>query len=210
MKRSLRYAVLVPLSVLAFYVLFVLPDVDLGWPGGLAVLVGAWVVWYLLWATWQSPAANAGEAVAAISPGEQRAWIGLMFTLAILLYFGLRAPQMVAADGGRAPEAGAIGGHIAMLVIAWLVVMQVLRQRWRDKVQADERDRAIQARATEWARSGLAIFVIALAVTFAFSPVDRLAWAKPMTLSNLLMAGLIGSCLLEYLVTGLAYWRDRH
>lgn len=209
MSRSLRYAVLIPLSVLAFYVLFVLPDVDLGWPGGLALLAGAWLVWYLLWAAWTAPGTSPGEAVAAVSPGEQRAWIGLLFTLAILLYFGLRATQMVGADGGRAPEATAIGRHIGMMVVAWLVVMQVLRRRWRDRVEADERDRAIEARAAGWARGSLVVFVVALAVLFAFTPPDRLAWARPMTLSNMLMAGLIGSCLLEYLVTGLAYWRDR-
>lgn len=209
MSRSLRYAVLIPLSVLAFYVLFVLPDVDLGWPGGLALIAGAWLVWYLLWATWKASGTSLGEAVAAVSPGEQRAWIGLLFTLAILLYFGLRAAQMVDTDGGRAPEATAIGRHIGMMVVAWLVVMQVLAQRWRDKVEADERDRAIEARAAGWARGSLVVFVVALAVLFAFTPPDRLAWARPMTLSNMLMAGLIGSCLLEYLVTGLAYWRDR-
>jgi len=212
MPRSLRYAVLIPLSILAFYVLFVLPDIDLGWAGGLAVLAGAWVVWYLLWATLQESvaAARADEAAAPVSPGEQRAWIGLVFTAAILVYFALRSPQMVAADGTMAPEASAIGRHIAMLVVAWLVAMQLLRKRWLDTVEEDERDRTIQARAGGWARIGLSVFVVALAVTFAFSPPDRLAWARPMTLSNLLMAGLIASCLLEYAVTGIAYWRDRH
>ena len=114
MPRSLRYAVLIPLSILAFYVLFVLPDIDLGWAGGLAVLAGAWVVWYLLWATLQESAASAraDEAAAPVSPGEQRAWIGLVFTAAILVYFALRSPQMVAADGTMAPEASAIGRHI--------------------------------------------------------------------------------------------------
>lgn len=211
MPRSLRYAVLVPLSVLAFYVLFVLPDIDLGWPGGLAMLASAWLVWYLLWATLRETAAAAktDESVAPVSPGEQRAWIGVAFTAAILVYYALRSSQMVAADGSMAPEASAVGRHIAMLVIGWLVVMQVLRKRWRDTVEADERDRQIEAHAGGWARGGLSIFVLALAVMFAFSPPAQLAWAKPMTMSNLLMTGLIASCLLEYAVTGLSYWRDR-
>lgn len=212
MPRSLRYAVLIPLSVLAFYVLFVLPDIDLGWVGGLAMLAGAWLVWYLLWATMQESAAAAkiGDVAAApASPGEQRAWIGLAFTTAILVYYALRGSQMVAADGTMAPEASAIGRHIAMLVVGWLVVMQVLRKRWRDTVEEDERDRIIQARAESWARMGLSVFVLAIAVMFAFSPSDRLAWARPMTISNLMMTGLIVSCLLEYALTGVAYWRDR-
>lgn len=211
MSRTVRYIVLIPLSVLAFYVLFVLPDIDLGWLGGLAMLGGAWLVWYLLWATLQESAAAArhDESAAPVSPGEQRAWIGLIFTAAILLYYALRGAQMVAADGTMAPEASAIGRHIGMLVVAWLVVMELLRRRWRDTVEADERDRQIEARACGWARLALSVLVIALAVTFAFSPLDRLAWAKPMTIANLLMTGLIASSLLEYLVTGVAYWRDR-
>jgi hypothetical protein len=211
MSRSLRYLVLVPLSVAAFYVLFVLPDVDLGWPGGLAVLGGAWLVWYLLWATLQESAAAAGrdESAAPVSPGEQRAWIGLVFTAAIAVYYLLRGSQMVAADGSMAPEASAIGRHIGMLVVGWLVVVQVLRRRWHDMVEQDERDRQIEARACGWARVGLSVFVIGLAVMFAFSPLDHLAWAKPMTISNLLLTGLIATSLLEYAVTGVAYWRDR-
>lgn len=211
MPRSLRYAVLIPLSILAFYVLFVLPDVDLGWPGGLAVLVGAWFVWYLLWATMRETAAAAktGETAVPISPGEQRAWIGLIFTAAILVYYALRGSQMVAVDGTMAPEASAIGRHIGMLVVGWLVVMRVLRKRWRDTVEEDERDRTIQARASSWARIGLSVFVLGIAVMFAFSPLDHLQWAKPMVISNLMMAGLIASSLLEYVVTGVAYWRDR-
>jgi hypothetical protein len=211
MSRSLRYAVLVPLSILAFYVLFVLPDIDLGWPGGLAVLAGAWLVWYLLWATMRdsATAAKTSETAVPVSPGEQRAWIGLIFTAAILLYYALRGSQMVAADGTMAPEASAIGKHIGMLVVGWLVVMRVLRRRWRDTVEEDERDRGIHARANSWARVGLSVFVLCIAVMFAFSPLDHLAWAKPMTISNLMMTGLIASSLLEYAVTGFAYWRDR-
>ncbi|HWU77459.1 MAG TPA: hypothetical protein VN043_13230 [Rhodanobacter sp.] len=211
MHRSLRYAVLIPLSVLAFCVLFVLPDFDLGWPGGLAMLGAAWLVWYLLWATMRESAAAADtdESVAAMSPGEQRAWIGLIFTVAILVYYALHGAQMVAGDGTMAPEASAIGRHIGGLVIAWLVVMQVLRKRWRDTVEADERDQRIAARASGWARGGLSLFLLALAVMFAFSPLDHLAWAKPMVISNLLLIGLIASCLLEYVVTGITCWRER-
>ena len=193
MPMFLRYAILVPLAILAFYVLFVLPDIDLGWLGGLALLAGAWVVWYLLWATLQKSVAAAAGADNA----------------AILVYYALRAPLMVAADGSMAPEASAIGKHIGMLVAGWLVVMQVLRRRWLDKGEEDERDRGIQARACSWARIGLSVFVLGIAMMFAFSPLERLQWARPMTVSNLLMMGLIASSMLEYAVTGVAYWRDR-
>lgn len=210
LPRSLRYAVLIPLSILAFCVLFVLPDIDLGVLGGLAMLVGAWTIWYLLWKTMhESASAGLDDQPAPVSPGEQRAWIGLVFTGAILLYYILRGGQMVADDGTMARGASAIGRHIGFLIAGWLVVMNLLRRRWRDTVEEDERDRIIQARATSWARCGLAAFVAAVAVTFAFSPLDHLQWAKPMAISNLMMAGLIGSSLLEYAITGVAYWQDR-
>jgi hypothetical protein len=212
MSPALRYLILVPLSLLAIYALFVLPDVDLGWPGGLALLGGAWLVWYLLWATLRKSAAAAriGDEAAIASPGEQRAWIGLVFTAAILGYYALRASQMVAADGSMAPEAAIIGRHIGFLIVGWLVVMRVLRKRWRDTVEMDERDRIIDARANAWARWTLSLFVLALAVLLAFSPLERLHWVTPMALSNLMMVALIGSSLLEYAVTGVTYWRDRH
>jgi len=212
MSRTVRLFILVPLSVLAFYVLFVLPDIDLGWPGGLALLAASWTVWYLLWSTLRrrvQPDAG-GEALASASPGEQQAWIGLLFTAAILIYFASRSSLMVDVDGSMAPEASRIGRHIGFLIVGWLVVMAVLRQHWRDAVEQDERDRAIQARASGWARCALVVLVIALAVMFAFTPLDHLRWARPMVLSNLLMAGVIASSLLEYLVTGLAYWKERH
>lgn len=211
MNRALRYLLLVPLSVAAFVVLLVLPDVDLGWLGGIALLAGSWLVWYLLWATWCESVADAqrGQGGVPMSPGEQRAWIGALFTAVILLFYALHGDAMVAPDGSRAPESADVGRHIGYLVVAWVVVMQVLRGYWRDRVEEDERDRAIQARATAWARNALVVFVIGIAVLFAFTPLERLQWAGPMVISNLLMAGVIGSCLLDYLVAGLSYWRDR-
>lgn len=211
MNRSLRLALLVPLSVAAFCVLFVLPDIDLGWIGSLVLLAGAWVVWYLLWQTLQewSVAARSSDTTTAPSPGEWQAWIGLLFTAAILVYYASRAPHMVAADGSMAPEASVIGRHVALLVICWLVVMRVVRGHWRDRVDEDERDRQIQARATTWAHCGLSVFVLGLALMLAFSPLERLRWAVPMALANILVGGLIATSLLEYLVTGIGYWRDR-
>lgn len=107
MSRTLRYAVLTPLSVLASCVLFVLPDIDLGWPGGVAMFLAAWLVGYLLPAATQvsAVAGKTDESIASVSPGEQRAWIGLVFTAAILIL--LRAAQF--ADGRRGRFDGAGG-----------------------------------------------------------------------------------------------------
>ncbi|WP_157581964.1 hypothetical protein [Rhodanobacter spathiphylli] len=97
---------------------------------------------------------------------------------------------------------------VGRLVVAWLVVMQVLRKRWRDTVEA-ECDRQIGPRASGWARAGLSIFALALAVMFVFSPLGHPGWARPLAISSLLMAGLTGSCLLGYAVTGITCWHDR-
>lgn len=211
MSYPLRLALLIPLSIAAFYVLFILPDIDLGWVGGLALLAAAWVVWYLLWRTLRELAGRArgSDTIAAPSPGEWRAWVGLLFTAAILVYYALRGSQMVAADGTMAPEASSIGEHIGMLVVGWLVVMRILRKYWRDTVEQDERDHQIQTRASHWARGGLSVFMLGLAVMLAFTPLDHLRWAVPMALSNMLMFALIAASLVEYLVSGISYWRDR-
>jgi hypothetical protein len=210
-SRSLRYAVLIPLAILAFALEFVVPHPGWELPLRSGVLIAACVVWYLLWATMRMPAsASRGDAAAPVSPAEQRAWVGLLFTAAILVFYALRGGEMVAADGTMAPAASAIGRHIGTLVLVWLVVMRVLRRRWHDTVDEDERDRAIHARACGWARSALSVFVFGVALAFAFSPLDRLGWARPMMLSNLMMVGLVATSLVEYTATGLSYWRDRH
>lgn len=130
------------------------------------------------------------ENTMTISVGEQRASIGLVFSAGIRVYFALNGAQMAAPGGRMAPAASTLGRQIVMLIIFWRIGMQAPRQRLRDAVERDERDRAIQARACNWARMSLAVFVIGAAVMFAFSPLDHLAWAKPMTVYNLLMFGL--------------------
>jgi uncharacterized membrane protein len=102
-----------------------------------------------------------------------------------------------------------IGRNIALLAIAWAILSQVLHVRWRGKVQEDERDREIEARAGVSARLTLSVYAIGLAVMFGFSPIAKLAWAPPPMIAHLLVIGLILSCLVEYAVTALSYWRDR-
>lgn len=109
----------------------------------------------------------------------------------------------------RNPDAGRVGRNVAMLAIAWMVLSNVLGARWRAKVQEDERDRAIEARAASFARTSLALYVIGLAVMLGFSPAEKLAWAPLPMVAHLLVIGLILSCMVEYGVTAVAYWRDR-
>lgn len=217
MKRATaHYLILVPLAAIAVYVLFIAPDVDLGWIGNLLMLGACWTVFYLLWRGPKPDAeqtdgehSSGSDLLAGLSPAELSAWVGLAFTAAILAYFALRSSQMVADDGSMAPEASAIGQHIGILVIGWLVLSSILRSGQRDAVSEDERDRVIAHRATGWARMALVVFVIGVAVTFAFTPPEHLQWAAPMVISNMMMFGLLVSCLFEYGITALAYLRDR-
>ena len=45
--------------------------------------------------------------------------------------------------------------------------------------------------------------------TTGFSPAAKLAWAPPPMVAHLLIVGLVLSCLVEYGVTAVSYWRDR-
>ena len=70
---------------------------------------------------------------------------------------------------GRNPEAGAAGRHIGTLFVAWLVLAQVLKQRWAGKVLADERDARIAHVAGQWGRGATSACIIGIAMLLGFS-----------------------------------------
>lgn len=177
--------------------------VDTG-SAGVALLVT--VTWVSLYAIGSMPN---GDLDNAISPGEWRAWIALGFTAAIAAYAIANAHLFQGPPLWQNPDANRVGRNIALLAIAWVILTQVLQARWRGKVQEDERDRGIEARAGNWARITLSVYAIGLALLFGFSPASRLEWAPPPMIAHLLVVGLILSCLVEYAVTALSYWRDR-
>lgn len=172
---------------------------------GVALLVT--VTWVSLYAIGRMPNGGLDNAV---SPGEWRAWIAFGFTAAIAAYAIANAHLFQGPPLWQNPDANRIGRNIALLAIAWVILSQVLHARWRDKVQEDERDRAIEAQAASWARISLSVYAIGLALMLGFSPAAKLAWAPPPMVAHLLIVGLILSCLVEYGVTAVAYWRDRH
>jgi uncharacterized membrane protein len=172
---------------------------------GVALLVT--VTWVSLHAVSRMPA---GGLENEVSPGEWRAWIAFGFTAAIAAYAIAHAHVFEGPPLWQNPDANRVGSNIALLAIAWAILSQVLQARWRGKVQEDERDRQIEARANVSARMTLSVYVIGLAVMFGFSPAAKLAWAPPPMIAHLLIVGLILSCLIEYGVTAASYWRDRH
>jgi hypothetical protein len=201
------FAVLVIVASIALWLLLAGPATVLGIDtgnAGVALLMTA--AWVSLYAISRMPDGGIGQAV---SPGEWRAWLAFGFTAAIAVYAIAHAAVFQGPPLYRNPDAGRVGRNVAMLAIAWMVLSNVLGARWRAKVQEDERDRAIEARAASFARTSLALYVIGLAVMLGFSPAEKLAWAPLPMVAHLLVIGLILSCMVEYGVTAVAYWRDR-
>lgn len=207
-RRRGFFTAAIAIAAFSLWLLLAGPDrvlgVDAG-NAGVALLMS--VAWGSLHAISRLPAGGADDCA---SPGEWRAWIALGFTMAIAAYAITHATVFQGPRLAQNPDALRIGRNIALLAIAWAILSKLLASRRLDKVQEDERDRAVAARAGSWARTTLVVYAIGLALLLAFSPAERLAWAPPPMVAHLLVVGLILSCAVEYGVIALAYWRDRH
>lgn len=149
-----------------------------------------------------------GEGEAAIAPGEWKAWIGAGFMLAAVVYFLGKLGVFAGAHVGD-PDAQAVARNLVLLLVAWAVLSRVVASRRRGGVEADERDRRIEAGAAAWGRGALIVAVIAIAVTVGFSPPSRLQWATHFMVANLLVLALMCGWLVEYAATAVAGRRDR-
>jgi len=201
------FAGLVIGGVVATWLLLAGPERVLGVDAGNAgVFLLMAVGWGSLYAISRIPDGGLGETM---SPGEWRAWLGLAFTLVIGAYSVVHAHAFQGPPLWHNPDANRVGRNIVMLLVAWTILSRVLAARWRSTVQRDERDREIDARATQWARIALVAILLGYAVLFSFSPAERLAWAPPPMIGHLLIVALIASCAIEYFVSAIGYWRDR-
>ncbi len=176
----------------------------LGWVGTV-VFVAA--VWFCVDALHRIPRS---EDEARIAPGEWQAWVGLAFVGAVLAAgvanAGVFLPQVPIHHN---PEAGAVGRQLGTLFVAWLVLAQVLKQRWAGTVLADERDAQIALAASHWARCASAACVIGIAVLLGFSDSERLQQFSYPFIAQLLMLALLCGLWFDQLATALLYWRDR-
>lgn len=208
MSARWMFVVLLLVGACATWLLLAGPDrmlgIDTG-PLGVAVLVA--VAWTSLIAVSRLPPQG---IEAAVAPGEWRAWIAFAFTAVIAAYALVHAGAFQGPPLWQNPDAQRVGRTIALLVVAWLILFAVLRRRWQGRVQEDERDREIAAKAEEWGRGALTFGVVAVAVTIGFSPPETLRWASHPMIAHLLVLTLIFGVLFEYAYSVLAYWRDRH
>lgn len=207
MRQSGVFVALLLVGAGATWLLLAGPDRVLGIDAGnLGVFALITVSWGSLIAVSRLPQQGIETA---ISPGEWRAWIAFAFTAVIAAYALTHAGVFQGPPLWRNPDAQRVGRTIALMVIVWIILFAVLRQRWHGRVQEDERDREIAVLAGEWARIALSVFAIALAVLLGFTPAERLDWAPPPMIAHLIVLALIAASLVEYGYTALAYWRDR-
>ena len=193
-------------AVLALWLLFGSGRVlghDLGGLG-MTVLLGA--TWLALHAVSSTPQ---GEFERGVAPAEWKAWIGLGFMGVATAFFLVKLPLFAGESAPHAPLSSGVARELVLLLVAWVVLTQVVASRWTGRVQVDERDREIEAAAADWGRSGLVFCVIGLAVLFGFSPAERLQWATPWMVANLLVFALMWGWLVEYTATVAMYVRDR-
>lgn len=188
----------------ALWLLLAGPEAVLGWDGGrvgMVLLVGS--AWALLYAVSRTPReALTGSA----SPAEWQARVGTGFIVAAMLYFFSKMPVLGTAPFAHDPDAAAVGRNLVMLLIAWAILSSVLVSRWKGAVDADERDREIAAKAAGWGHGALIFCLVGMAVMLGF-PAEKLEWATPPMIANLLVFVLMWGWLCEYVAT-LAYYRS--
>lgn len=198
---------LVMLAGLGLWLLLAGPGRVLGHDGelvGIVVLMLA--VWGLILAVSRMPR----EALmASASPAEWQARVGLGFIVVALGYFFVKLPVFNDAPFPHNPAATAVGRNLVLLLVAWTVISNVLASRWKGVKETDERDREIAAQAADWGRGALTFAIVGIAVMFSFSPAERLAWATPLMIGNLLVFALMWGWLCEYVATLALYHRDR-
>ncbi len=208
MMRRGEFVGLLIAAGLALWLLLAGPDEVLGVDSGnagMVLLVS--VTWISLYRISRMPR---GDLDAAVSPGEWQAWLGLGVTLVGVAYFVANVRVFGAGPAWTNPEASAVARNLVVLLIAWIVLSKVMGSRWKGVVQRDERDREIEVKASGWGRGALIFGVIGFALMLGFSPADRLQWATHFMIANLLIVGVMISCLFEYVTTAVHYWRDRH
>ena len=110
---------------------------------------------------------------------------------------------------GVGPTSGATGRGIGTLFVAWLVLAQVLKQRWAGKVLEDERDMQIELIASQWGRGATTVCIIAIAVLLGFSDTGRLREFSYPFIAQMLMLALLWGLWFDQLVAAILYWRDR-
>jgi hypothetical protein len=176
---------------------------DAGAIGFALLMLSAWTA---LYAVSRLPR---GAAELAVSPGEWKAWIGTAFMAIAVAYFLAKVHVFQTTSLLDNPDASAVGRNLVLLLVAWTILSSLIGARWKDRVQADERDLQIARHASGWGRAALTTSLIGLALCLGFSPADRLQWATLPMIANLLILALMVGYLFEYAASATLHWLDR-
>jgi len=190
----------------ALWLLLAGPQELFGWDTGqfgMVLLVAS--AWGLLYVVSQM---SGEELQRSASPAEWKARIGAGFTVIAMVYFFAKMHVLKDVTLPHDPDANAIGRNLVLLLIAWLVLSEVLASRWKGAVEEDERDREIAVLAASWGHRALIFCIVGIAM-LSFTPADRLEWATPLMIGNLLIFALMWGWLCEYVATLAYYRRDR-
>ncbi|KFN46558.1 hypothetical protein [Arenimonas metalli] len=150
------------------------------------------------------PASKLDEA---ISPAEGRAWGNLLVSTVILACVVVESGELLGVL--RAGELERIVGRSYLLVIAIGGIGWAIDRRWKQRIQSDERDRDIQARAVAWGRSALALLVFTVLAMLAGSPAEHLAWASHEAIAHLLLYAILLGFITEFGYSVVRYALDR-
>ncbi len=203
--RPWQVAALAALALPAFWLLLAGPDrvlgIDSGHAGRVLLITAAWTS---LLALSRLPR---GEGEGVIARSEWKAWIGTGFMLVAMLFLATRADLFIGPSADRYSAQGVV--RSLMMLVAWAVLLKMVASRWPGAVEEDERDRDIARRARSHARGGLVVALIVLAVLLGATPPERLLWATPFAIANVLVFALLLTWLAEYAVMALLYLADR-
>jgi hypothetical protein len=201
-------ALLLPLipTSLGIWLLWFAPESVLGLDSG---ILGSVVMSFSAWSAILLLAESPLTAPESLSPSERQAWVGLAFTTMIYVYFLTHLGVLGAEEGAFwNPEARRVGQTIAIMVIAWIVLSSMIRQKARG-VQKDERDRDIETKAESLGHGVLIVGLIGTAVTLGLSPREHLEWADPRMTANIILNLLVLKTLIEQNALVVMHWWDR-
>ena len=175
-----------------------------GWLGTLLFVVAVW------FAVGEVLDGRRDEDELRIPAAEWQAWIGMAFlgVILVVLFRSLSAldlPVPIPQNRDLHDMGMQVGGWFA----AWAVLAHALQVRWGRHAQEDEWDLQIQREAQRWAQVGVALPIVALAVTFGFAEPAWLAQHSYAYWGQLMLASLVVGGWVQHARVAWVYARER-
>lgn len=175
-----------------------------GWLGTLLFVVAVW------FAVGEVLGGRRDAEELRIPAAEWQAWIGVAFLSVILLVLvrGLGALDLPVPIPQNRDLKG-MGMQVGGWFVAWAVLAHALQVRWGRHAQEDEWDLQIQREAQRWAQVGVALPIVALAVTFGFAEPAWLAQHSYAYWGQLMLASLVVGGWVQHARVAWVYARER-